>query len=179
MGGTVSELKRALEVPRWTWRCYTGHWRMVVGLSAIGSIQRLIVVNWTEQLPHGLVLASEVVVTAARIALVVLVWRLAMRGLTLRWSAGRAFARRHWRSLLWQAAFLGAAVLVFEVLAEHVLSQLLPESARQTYLAVLLFLKNPTVIALTFVWVIGLIREVFRVRPAEEPARPQPSTMDR
>ncbi|SEC60509.1 hypothetical protein SAMN04489727_4371 [Amycolatopsis tolypomycina] len=174
----MSELKRALEVPKWTWHCYTRHWRLVVGLSSIASIQRLIVVNWTDRIPHGLALASEVVVMAARIALVVLVWRLAMRGLTLHWRAGRAFARNHWRSLLWQAAFLGAAVLVFEVLAEHVLSQLLPESARQTYLAVLLFLKNPTVIALTFIWCIGLIRQVFRVRAAEEASRPQPSTVD-
>ncbi|WP_307793398.1 hypothetical protein [Amycolatopsis sp. MtRt-6] len=171
-------------MPSWTWRCYAGNWRPIVGLSSIASIQRLFVVNWTGQIPHGAALASEVVVLAARIVLVVLLWRLAMRGLTLRWSAGRAFARKHWRSLLWQSAFLGAAVLVFEVLAEHVLATLLPEPARQTYLAVLLFLKNPTVIALTLVWGIGLVRQVFRVRPAAEPgaaepSRPRPSTMDR
>ncbi|HET6703749.1 hypothetical protein [Amycolatopsis sp.] len=161
----MRDLKRALEVPSWTWRCYTGNWRLIVGLSSIASIQRLIVVNWADRIPHGVALASEVVVLAARIALVVLLWRLAMRGLTLRWSAGRTFARKHWRSLLWQGAFLGAAVVVFEIVAEQVLATLLPEPARRTYLAVLLFLKNPTVIALTVVWWIGLIRQVFRVRP--------------
>ncbi len=162
----MSELKLALEVPRWTWRCYTEHLGLVLGLSSVASIQRLIVVNWTASIPHEVALASEVVVLAARLALVVSIWRIAMRGQTLRLSAGRAFARKHWRSLLWQGAFLGAAALTFEVLAEHVVSALLPESARQTYLAVLLFVKNPTVIALTFLWWIGLLRQVFRTTPA-------------
>lgn len=35
-----------------------------------------------------------------------------------------------------------------------------------TNLAVLLFLENPTVIALTFLWRIGLLRQVFRTKPA-------------
>lgn len=169
----MSELERALEVPRWAWRCYTGHLGLVLGLSSVASVQRLVVVNWTHKIPHGLALASEVVVLGARIALVVLVWRIAVRGRTPRWSAGRAFARRHWRSLLWQAAFLGAAFAVFEVLAEHVVSALLPEAARQTYLAVLLFVKNPTVIALTLLWCVGLVRQVFLV-PDAEPVSPSP-----
>ena len=162
----MTELKLALEVPRWTWRCYTEHLGLVLGLSSVASIQRLIVVNWTAQIPHGVALASEIVVQAARIALVVAIWRIAMRGQALRLSAGRTFARNHWRSLLWQAAFLGAAYLAFEILAEDVLSELLPASARQTYLAILLFLKNPTVIALTFLWWIGVARQVFRTKPA-------------
>ncbi|MFB9688824.1 hypothetical protein [Amycolatopsis plumensis] len=161
----MSELKLALEVPRWTWRCYTGHLGLVLGLSSVASIQRLVVVNWTARIPHGVALASEVVVLGARIALVVAIWRIATRGQTLRLSAGRVFVRNHWRSLLWQGAFLGAAYLVFEILAEDVLSKLLPASARQTYLAILLFLKNPTVIALTFLWWIGVVRQVFHSDP--------------
>ncbi|WP_439657424.1 hypothetical protein ACSHWB_34215 [Lentzea sp. HUAS TT2] len=158
----MSELKLALEVPRWTWRCYTRHLALVVGLSLVASVQRLVTVNWTEEIDPVLATASEVVVLAARLLLVVLVWRIAVAGLTLRWSAGREFARRHWRSLVWQAVFLGVAFAVFEVLAEHVVSALLPQSARQTYLAVLLFLKNPTVVALTLIWWIGVVRQVFR-----------------
>jgi hypothetical protein len=60
---------------------------------------------------------------------------------------------------------LAVAVLVFDVVAEQVVGGLLPESARQTYLAVLLFVKNPTVIAFTFVWWVGLIRQVAVSRP--------------
>ncbi|MFJ7213206.1 hypothetical protein [Amycolatopsis sp. NPDC098790] len=153
-------------MPRWAWRCYTAHLGPVLGLSAVASVQRLVVVEWTREIPHGLALASEAVVLGARIALVALAWRIAMSGRTPRWSAGRAFARGHWRSLLWQAAFLGAAFAVFEILVEHVVSALLPESARQTYPAVLLFVKNPTVIALTFLWCVGLVRQVFLVPDA-------------
>ncbi|MFD4638111.1 hypothetical protein ACFWN2_12395 [Lentzea sp. NPDC058436] len=161
----MSELKLALEVPRWTWRCYTRHLGLVVGLSLIASVQRLVVVNWTDEVPPALATASEVVVLAARVLLLVLVWRIAMAGRALR--SGRDFVRRHWRSLLWQVVFLGAAFAVFEVVAEHLVSALLPPSARQTYLAVLLFVKNPTVIALTFLWWIGVIRQVFSAEVSE------------
>ncbi|SER28121.1 hypothetical protein [Lentzea albida] len=152
-------MKLAWEVPKWTWRCYTRHLPLVVGLSLIASVQRLVVVNWTGEIPPAVATASEVVVMAARVLLVVLVWRIAVAGRRLR--SGRDFARRHWRSLVWQVVFLSAAFAVFEVLAEHVVSALLPPSARQTYLAVLLFVKNPTVIALTFLWWIGVLRQVF------------------
>jgi hypothetical protein len=161
----MSELKLALEVPRWTWHCYTRNLGLVVGLSLIASVQRLVVVNWTDEISPALAAASEVVVLAARVLLVVLVWRIAMSGRRMR--SGREFARRHWPSLLWQVVFLGAAFAVFEVVAEHVVSALLPPPARQTYLAVLLFVKNPTVIALTFLWWIGVIRQVFSVEVSE------------
>ncbi len=159
----MTELKLALEVPRWTWCWYADHLGLVLGLSLIASVQRLVVVNWADEIPSGLAMASELVVLAARVALVVLMWRSAMAGLTLSWSAARAFAREHWLSLVWQFVLLGVAFAVFEVLAEHVVSGLLPESARQTYLAVLLFVKNPTVIALMMLWWIGVVRQVFQV----------------
>ncbi|MFD9700082.1 hypothetical protein [Lentzea sp. NPDC059081] len=160
----MTEWKLALEVPRWVWHWYTSHLGLVVGLSLVASVQRLVVVNWTGEIPSGLATASEFVVVAVRIALVVLMWRGAMAGVALSWSAAGAFVRAHWVSLLWQALFLGVAFAVFEVVAEHVVSGLLPESARQTYLAVLLFVKNPTVIALTMLWWVGVIRQVFEVR---------------
>lgn len=157
----MSELGLALEVPRWTWQCYLRHFWLVAGLSSIASVQRLVTVNWTGEIGPALATASEVVVLAARVLLVVLLWRIAAAGLRWSWGAGREFARRHWPSLVWQVVFLGVAFAVFEVLAEHVVSALLPPEARQTYLAVLLFLKNPTVIALTFLWWIGVLRQVF------------------
>ncbi|XVV02943.1 hypothetical protein ACQPW3_37235 [Actinosynnema sp. CA-248983] len=45
---------------------------------------------------------------------------------------------------------------------ESVVGGLLPADARQGYLAVLLFVKNPTVIALTFIWWVGLVRQTSR-----------------
>ncbi|MFJ6677296.1 hypothetical protein ACIQMJ_39860 [Actinosynnema sp. NPDC091369] len=156
----MAEWRLALEVPRWAGRFYARHWAVVVGLSLIASVQRLVVVNRGDHVPAGVALASEVLVMAARVLLVVVIWRLATRGERLRWADARAFATRHWPSLVWQGVLLAVAFLVFDVGAEQGVGGLLPESARQTYLAVLLFVKNPTVIAFTFVWWVGLVRQV-------------------
>ncbi|KOX20945.1 hypothetical protein ADK67_28240 [Saccharothrix sp. NRRL B-16348] len=156
----MSELRLAVEVPRWAGRFYLRHWAVIVGLSLVASVQRLVVVNWGDLVPGGVAVASEVVVVAARVVLVIVIWRLATRGERLGWADARSFATRHWPSLVWQGVLLAVAFLVFDVVAEQVVGGLLPESARQTYLAVLLFAKNPTVIAFTFVWWVGLIRQV-------------------
>lgn len=151
------EVRLALEVPRWAWRFYRRHLALVVGLSLLPSVQRLVVVNWEEQIPSVAATLSEVVVMAVRIVLVVVVWRLAVGRPD--WARGKAFVDTHWRSLIVQGGLLTLAFLVFDVVAEKVVGGLLPESARQTYLAVLLFVKNPTVIAFTFIWIVGMIRQ--------------------
>jgi hypothetical protein len=162
----VGELRRAWDVVRWAGRFYRRHWVVIVGLSLVASVQRLVVVNWGDLVPGAVAFASEVVVVAARVVLVVVIWRWATRGDRLTWADARSFGRRHWRSLVWQGVLLGVAFLVFDVGAEQVVGGLLPESARQGYLAVLLFAKNPTVIAFTFVWWVGLVRQVAVSRPA-------------
>ncbi|OLF14814.1 hypothetical protein [Actinophytocola xanthii] len=154
-----SELELAWSVPRWAARFFRRHWRPIVGLSLVASVQRLVVVNWTDEVPEGLAVASEVLVALVRLALLVLVWRYATQGVRLRWSTARAFLTRHWPSLVWQVVLLSAAFLVFDVGLES-LGGLFSESGAQTYLAVLLFLKNPTIIAFTLVWWVGVIRQV-------------------
>ncbi|MFD0205260.1 MULTISPECIES: hypothetical protein [Saccharothrix] len=161
--GVVAELRLAAEVPRWAGRFYLRHWAVIVGLSLVASVQRLVAVNWG--LPGAVGFASEVVVLAARVLLVVVIWRLATRGERLSWANARSFATRHWPSLVWQGVLLSVAFLVFDAVAEQVVGGLLPEGARQTYLAVLLFVKNPTVIAFTFVWWVGLVRQAAVSRP--------------
>jgi hypothetical protein len=145
------EIRTAWEVPRWAWRFYCRHLPVVVGLSLVGSVQRLVVVNRQPPLPTPLALASEVLVLAARVLLVVVVWRLAFRGVGWRWANAKGFARSRWRALVLQGVLLTAAFLVFDVAAEAVVGQ--------DHLAALLFVKNPTVIALTVIWWIGLIRQ--------------------
>ncbi|HYQ69312.1 hypothetical protein [Actinophytocola sp.] len=153
------EWRLAISVPRWAWHFYRRHVVLVVGLSLVGSVQRLIVVNWTDEIPHAVALGSEVVVMAARLLLLVAIWRLATpKGRPSR-AHLRAFLREHWPSLLCQAGLLAAAAAVFDLGLEG-LAGLLPASARQTYLAVLLFVKNPTVIAFTFVWLVGIVRQL-------------------
>lgn len=146
----MAELRLALEVPRWAARFYARYWPVLVGLSLVGSAQRLVAVNWG--MPGVLAFASEVAVLAARVALVVVVWRLAMRGQRPSWAGARAFASRHWPSLVWQGVLLAVAFAVFDLGLESL-------SSSPTYLAVLLFLKNPTVIAFTVVWWIGVVRQ--------------------
>lgn len=164
-----TELELALEVPRWTWRFYLRHLPVIVGLSLVASVQRLVAVNWG--IPGPLALASEVLVMAARVLLLVVIWRLAMRDTEWRWSNLSSFAHLHWRSLVLQGVLLSVAFLVFDVVAESVVGGLLPHDARATYLAVLLFVKNPTVIALTFVWWVGLARQMLRNTDQAAPAR--------
>lgn len=156
----MGELRLAWQVPAWAWRFSLRHFPVIAGLSLVASVQRLVVVG--RDLPGGWAQASELLVAAARVALVVVIWRLATRGERLSWAAAGAFASAHWRSLVVQGLLLSAAFLAFDVGAERVVGGLLPEAARQAYLAVLLFVKNPTVIAFTLVWWVGLVRQVSR-----------------
>jgi hypothetical protein len=153
------EWRLALSVPRWAWRLYRRHLALVVGLSLVGSVQRLIVVNWTDEIPPPIALASEVVVMAARLLLVVAVWRLATPRGRPSWSHTRAFVREHWLSLVLHATLVMAAALVFDAGLEGI-GTLLPADRQQTYLAVLLFVKNPTIMAFTFIWLVGVVRQV-------------------
>ena len=145
------EVRSVWDVPKWAWRFYCRHLPLVVGLSLVGSVQRLVVVNREPPVPTPLALASEVVVLAARVLLVVVVWRLAFRGVEWRWANARGFARSRWRALVLQGVLLTVAFMVFDVAAEAV--------AGDEHLAVLLFVKNPTIIALTVIWWIGLVRQ--------------------
>ncbi|UVS80346.1 hypothetical protein [Actinokineospora sp. UTMC 2448] len=149
----------AAAVPRWAVRFYLRHWKPIVGLSLVGSVQRLAMVGWGDAVPSGVAAASEVVVVVARVLLVVVVWRLAMRGITVAWPRIQEFVTAHWRSLVYQGLGLSVAFLVFDLGAEQGVSALLPEAWRQGYLAALLFVKNPTVIAFTVVWWIGMVRQ--------------------
>jgi hypothetical protein len=156
------EWRLALSVPAWAWRCYRRHWAVIAGLSLIPSIQRLVVVNWEEHIPSPVAVVSEVVVMVVRLFLLVTIWRLAGGGRP-RWNP--AFVRAHWCSLVLQGGLLMLAALIFDVGLESV-RHLLPPQASQTYLAVLLFIKNPTIIAVTFVWLVGVVRQACTPQPA-------------
>ncbi|MCS7481097.1 hypothetical protein ACFFQW_06115 [Umezawaea endophytica] len=131
---------------------------LVVGLSLVGSVQRLVVVG--RDVPVLLAVGSEVVVLAARVLLVVLVWRLAFRGVSWGWGNVGRFVRTRWRALVLQVGLLSVAFLVFDVGAEALVGR--------DGLALLLFLKNPTVIALTVIWWVGLLRQI--LTNGQEPA---------
>lgn len=160
-----TEWRLAAAVPRWAWHLYRRRWPVIAGLSMVPSVQRLVVVNW--DVPGPAAAASEVLVAVVRLALLVVVWRLAAPHGRLAWAHVRTFAKAHWPSLAIQGGLLMLAALIFDVGVESA-GRWLPADAQRTYLAVVLFIKNPTIIAFTFVWLVGIVRQL---STADGPAR--------
>lgn len=49
---------------------------------------------------------------------------------------------------------------MFDIIPEQVVTLWIPDAAETTYTATLLAVKNPTVIAFTFVWMVGIARQM-------------------
>jgi hypothetical protein len=75
-------------------------------------------------------------------------------------------------ALVLQLVGFAAAFLVLDTLPDLAIAPPVPESARPTHWAVLLAVKNPTVIAFTLVWELALLRQAL-LRGAED--RPAPT----
>ncbi|MEY7972717.1 hypothetical protein AB8O38_12030 [Saccharomonospora xinjiangensis] len=154
-----SEVTLASEVLVWTWRFYVRHIGVIVGLSLLPGIQRLVVVTWQEEIPSGVSVASEVAVGAVRLVLLVLIVRWAFDGVETSWAQAGSFLRKHPMSLLFHLGLLGAGFAVFDLLTEKLVGAAVPEPARDGYLGVLLLVKNPTVVALASVWLVGVVMQ--------------------
>lgn len=162
----------ALQPVGWAARFYARHLPLVVGLSLIPAVQRYVSVLY--DLPDPVALLLEMITLAARVLLVVLIVRLGIardpsvtqvpppeRGR----NAG-AFLRERWGSLAIGVCLLGAAAAFFDLFLEGVVPHRLP-IAHDTYLAWLLAVKNPTVIAFTIVWIVGVVRQALIHTPAD------------
>lgn len=168
-------VRTALAVPRWAVGFYVRHLPLVVGISAIPAAQRFVAQRWADELPAVAGAPGELVTGAARLALVAVVVRLAiladedLRRLPADdgWRRIRRFARAGWPSLAVQVLLLAAAVLVFDVVPERVVTRWVPADAEAGYRAVLLAVKNLTVIPLTMIWWVGAVRQMLRHAPAE------------
>jgi hypothetical protein len=164
-----------LEVLREAWEQYRRHLVPIAGLSLVGSAERAFIAYAGDGLPSWAGIALEVLVEGSRVLLVVLLirWILVADGRLrgVRPRAGlrrlRRYARRHWRALGLQLAGFAAAFLVLDTLPDLAIAPLVPAAAQPTYWAVLLAVKNPTVIAFTLVWEIALLRQAL-LRGAEE-----------
>ncbi|EHR63393.1 hypothetical protein [Saccharomonospora cyanea] len=169
-GRLSSEFGLATAVPVWAWRFYRRHLGVVVGLSLLPSIQRLLVVTWGDAVPDGIEAASEAGVVAVRVLLLVLIVRWAFDGVSTSWADARRFVREHPVSLVFQLGFLAVAFGIFDVVAERIVGGALPESVHDGYLGVLLFVKNPTVIAFTFVWLVGVMLQLLSRDEVRDPS---------
>ncbi|SDT72384.1 hypothetical protein [Actinoplanes derwentensis] len=148
---------------RWAGGFYLRHVILVLGLSLIPTAQRFTVIS--QDVPPAVSIAGEVLVMLVRILLFVLVVRLmldelAAAGIGRRESWARLKAGLHARRLaFWgQWVLLIIAFVIFDVLPETLIATVVPESARETATAWLVAVKNPTVIAFTMLWLVGIAR---------------------
>jgi hypothetical protein len=163
--------RTALEVPRWALGFYLRHFAVVAGISLVPSAQRF--VAQLTVLPEPVGIALEVLTMGARLLLVgVIVWLAFAKDTTIsglnsaeRWMRCKAFHRTQWPSLVIQLGLIGVAVLVFDVLPDQFIAPLVPEDSRRIYWAVLLGVKNPTIIAFTLVWIVGIFRQAMSYEP--------------
>lgn len=157
----------AAEVLREAWRCYRRHFGAIVGLSLVGSVERAFVQFAGDGLPGGAAVGLEVVVWGSRLLLAVLLvrWLLVgderLRGVGVPAGLRRVgrYLRRHWPAAVLQLGGLAVAVAVLDLIPDLLVAPLVPPHAQATYWAVLLAVKNPTVIAFTFVWELALVHQ--------------------
>jgi hypothetical protein len=157
----------AREVLTEAWRTYTSRLLPIVGLSLVGSAQRALVQFVGDDLSSLGAFALEGLTWGSRAVLIVLLWRwiigadARLRGIGPGEGVRRVgrYVRRDWPALAVQLAGFAAAVLVLDAIPDLLIAPLVPPAAGPSYWAVLLAVKNPTVIAFTFVWVLALLHQ--------------------
>ena len=163
--------KTALEVPRWALGFYLRHFAVVAGISLVPAAQRF--VAQLTVLPEPAGIALELLTMGTRLLLVgVIVWLALAKETTIgrltsgeRWMRCKAFHRTQWPSVVIQLGLIGVAVLVFDILPDRFIAPLVPEDSQRIYWAVLLGVKNPTIIAFTLVWIVGIFRQAMSYEP--------------
>ncbi|RKN34528.1 hypothetical protein [Micromonospora musae] len=156
----------------WAARFYGHHPLLVIGLSLVPTVQRFLVVRFDVATPVAV--TTEVLVVLVRLLLLLLT-----AGLMLRELAATGIDRRAaWSRLtagidarpvaFWlQWVVLAAAFVVFDVIPNAVIAAAVPEASRETVTAVVVAVKNPTVIAFTFLWLVGIARTLI-VAPVDD-----------
>ena len=174
--GATTESGGVLALPLWALRFYRRHFAWVAGLSLVASAQRVVSVMWGDQLPPLLNLSLEGVTQGVRLLLVILIARAAWA----EWapaSAGRprrsfrqqaASLRRHFPMLLAQFGLLFLVALIFKGIPDHLIAPLIPTANQKLHVALLLAAKNPTIIAFTNIWLVGMARLVLLTPPPGE-----------
>lgn len=151
--------RTTLESLTWTWHFVTRHLVLVLGLGLIAAGSRVIAQLWPETAPGALL---EVVVWLSRLLLIVGAVRigiLADPGFRLNEINNRIdhFVHDRWPSLVIDGALLLVAFVVFSV-PEWAASGL-SGAQEDRYWALLLAIKNLTVIPLTFLWIVSIARQ--------------------
>lgn len=170
-------IRTAVEVLRWAFAFYLGHFFLIAGISLVPAVERFVFVMWGSGFPAVVNVVLEVFVLGVRLLLLAVIIRLAIYGddelrrlgHEERWERMKAFFLDRPSSLVVQALLIAAAVFVFDVIPERVVTLWIPDDAETLYTAILLAVKNPTVIAFTFVWMVGIVRQMMLYSPIDTP----------
>lgn len=142
----------------WAGGFYLHHFTLVFGLSLIPTVQRFAVVRWGP--PPAVSVTTEVLVAVARVLLVVVAVRLMIAstglGAATAWSRLKAGIDADPVAFWGQWVLLAVAFLIFDVLPNALIATVVPEPSRDLVTAWLVALKNPTIIACTMLWMIGI-----------------------
>ncbi|MEV4411652.1 hypothetical protein [Catellatospora sp. NPDC049609] len=162
----------SVDAGRWALRFYLHHWPLVLGLSLVPTVQRFLSIRYADRLPAAVGVAGEVVTAGARVLLVYLVLRImvseaGLAGLSVgqRWQLFGQGVDARMRDFLLQFLVLGIAFVLFDVIPEGAVALWTPEERRPLATAILIGVKNPTVIAMTMLWMIGVGRALLTVPP--------------
>ena len=154
-----TQFATALDALRWALAFHRRHLVVISALMAVPTLQRFIIMSW--DLPGALATTSEVLVMVARVGLVG--YAISKVGPVPHASASaKAFLRTRWPSLLITLGLLALAFTVFDLGLERLAPLTLPADAEDTYRSILFALKNLTVIPLTMIWMVSVVRQVLR-----------------
>jgi hypothetical protein len=144
-----------MDTLRWALAFHARHLLVISALMVVPSVQRFVIMSW--ELPGPVATLSEIVVMAARIALVVYVVG-KVGPAPHAWASTKAFLRERWPSLLITLALLAVAFAFFDLTLERLVPLALPEAAHDAYRSVLFAVKNLTVIPFTVIWMVSIVR---------------------
>ena len=169
----------ALSVPAWALTFYRRHLVPILAISSVPAVERFVVVRWGSELPTWATTPLELVTVGARLLLLGVIFRLAIsRDDQLNrlsgqeaWERMISFTRTRWTSLVNQLLLVTAAFVVFDVFPQQVGGRWVHDDLKPTYFAVLLAVKNLTVIAVTFAWMIGILRQMMLGAPDSDRRR--------
>lgn len=163
----MNQLRYGLRVARdaanWSIRLYFNKFWPIVGVSMIPTVQRFWLVGQTESPSTALTVAGEILAQGSRVLLVWLLLRYVFTGhpalatLTVqqRWDRFTTFVDRHTGAFVTQFGVLALAFLAFDRLPDLLMTALVPADDLPLITAIVVAAKNPTVIALTLVWMCG------------------------
>ncbi|GAA3168135.1 hypothetical protein GCM10010466_68180 [Planomonospora alba] len=179
----LSGLRLARAAAVWGARFHLRHLWAVSALSMVPTVQRFVAVRWGEELPAAAGAGGEALTGAARLLLLYVIVRLAVadgraageheagageRGSGERgagegglWERLAAGLDRRRGEFAVQFLVLGAAFTVFDILPNLAVAHWVAAQDRELVASVLVSVKNPTVIAFTFVWMVGVARELY------------------